>query len=312
MSQFAGLLKREWLEHRTAFLWGPGVVLVVVLLAGLMTVLANLGGEVSVTIEQQHTSTDLTNELALPEADDELGAMEILAAMTLDVAGSTDAELRRKMALLQFGVAQPFHLIFIALAVFALLASLYDERKDSSILFWKSMPVSDVSTVASKLVFVVWLAPLVSIGAIVVAQFLTLSLVAVYVEDGMAGRVWAASQFWWQPVKLLWAYLQLGIWLLPFASWIMLVSAAANKLPALWAIAIPWVLVLLERIVFGSNVIAEAINTQLQAWKLLSSSGAASEAGPAALLSLQLWGGVVIAVVFLAGAVFLRRRNNEI
>lgn len=306
MRQFAGLLKREWLEHGGGFTWGPGVVLVVVLLAGFVTLLANQGAEVSLTIQERQE----LNELTTPASNEDMGAMEILAAMALDVAGSTDAELEQKMALLQMGIAQPFHLIFILLAVFALLAGLYDERKDASILFWKSMPVSDVATVASKLVFVMWVAPVVTIVAILMAQFLSLTLVSLYVEDGMGSRVWAVSGFWWQPFALLVGYVKFGLWMLPFAAWIMLVSAAAGKLPALWAIGIPWMLVILEQIFFSTEVLANIILNQLKGWSIVQGGADASRADGVFLI--ELWGGLLVAALFFAGAVYFRRRNNEI
>ena len=307
MRQFAGLLKREWLEHGSAFTWGPGVVLVVVLLAGVVTLLANQGADVSLTIQEQQE----LNELSAPAMDDDMGAMEILAAMVLDVAGSTDAELQQKMSLLQTGVAQPFHLIFVVLAMFALLASLYDERKDASILFWKSMPVSDVHTVASKLVFVMWVAPVLTIAGILIAQFLCLALVSVFVEDGMGSRVWAVSGFWWQPFMLVAGYVKFGLWMLPFAAWIMLVSAAASKLPALWAFGIPSGAIILEQIFFSTEVLANVISNQLKGWAFVR-GGAEAWASQLGLFSLELWGGLVVAMVFLAGAVYCRRRNNQI
>ncbi len=325
MKQFAGLLKREWLEHGGAFTWSPGVVLLVVLLAGLVTLLANQEADVSLTIQERQQLSEYTPP-AQARSDTEtagtaeqngmgdvsdMGAMEILAAMVLDVAGSTDAELKQKMSLLQMGVAQLFHLVFIVIATFALLASLYDERKDASVLFWKSMPVGDVSTVMSKLVFVLWVAPVVTIVAILIAQFLGLALVSVFVEEGMGGRVWAASGFWWQPFALVVGYVQFGLWMLPFAAWVMLVSAAAPKLPALWAFGVPWVLVLLEQIFFSSEVLAEVITHQFKSWSFLRGAGAAT-ADSLNPFGMQLWGGMVIAALFLAGAVYFRRRNNEI
>ena len=305
MKSFVGLLKREWLEHRSAFVWAPASVLLIMLVAALGAVMTNHTAEVSMSMQEQQE----LHELTAPATRNDLGAMEIIAAMTLDVAGSTDAELREKMGVLQYGMAQPFHLIFIIVAIFTLLASLYDERKDSSILFWKSMPVSDVSTVLSKAVFVLWVAPLVTIGAILVAQFVSLSLVSLYVEEGMGGRVWAASGFWWQPLSLLFGYLQLGLWWLPFAGWIMLVSALAKKLPILWALGIPWVLVVLEEILFGSRVLATLILGQLRSWAVLSAKVPQSAPG---LFSPQLWGGVIVGLLLLAGAVYGRRRYNEI
>ena len=131
MHSYVGLLKREWLEHRSAFVWGPAVVLVIVLMTGMVSMLANSHGEVELSVEDRQELSEVLDD----EPSEGFGAMEMLAAMALDVAGSTDSELEQKMALLQMATAQPFHLVFIVIALFALLASLYDERKDGSVLF---------------------------------------------------------------------------------------------------------------------------------------------------------------------------------
>ena len=96
--------------------------------------------------------------------------------MTLDAAGSTDEELSSKLEALQHGIAEPFRYIFVIVAFFALIGCIYDERKDRSVLFWKSMPVSDASTVLSKIIFVLWLAPLATVAAILLAQFASVVL----------------------------------------------------------------------------------------------------------------------------------------
>ena len=128
----------------------------------------------------------------------------------------------------------------------------------------------------------------------------------------MGARIWASSQFWWQPLQLVAAYVQLGIWLLPFSSWIMLVSAAATKLPALWAFGIPWMMVMLERMLLGSDLLATLIAGQLEGWRMLSDTGTGFAGALTGLFVVQVWAGVALAALFFALAVHFRRRNNEI
>lgn len=302
MNKWTGLLRREWLEHRSALTWGPAVVLGLVLLVGLITLLANDHGEIAINIEQSYSGDRAPIEA--PPGD--LGLMEMIAAVTVDVAGSTDEELEQKLALVQTGLAQPFHWLFKLLVFLVLLSSLYDERKDASVLFWKSLPVSDTQTVASKLIFVLGVAPLMTIAAILIAQCLSLMLLTIYVEEGMGSRIWVASQFWQQPFQLVLTYFQLGIWMLPLATWTLLISSAVNRMPALYVFGLPWLLVMFETILLGTSYLAAAISTQLKGWLALSSVG-----GPG-FFSGQLLGGVALAVLFFYVTVFFRRRNNEI
>lgn len=316
MFSFAGLLKREWFEHRAAFIWGPAIVLAVILLAGISAV--TMDGRVEADLSG-HDASELAEKLGRePEGD--MGALEMATAMLLDVAGSTDNELQRNMAKLLNGLAVPFHIVFIVIGFFALLACLYDERKDQSILFWKSMPVSNLATVASKLVFVVWCAPLVTIVAIVVAQFFVVTLSSLYVEEGMGGRIWAASDVWSRPIGLVLRYFLLGLWALPFCGWVMFVSSCASRLPVLWILGVPWLVFFLERIIFGSNVLSQMVG---QHFALLTSSpGTLGSAGSSGVSGLEshfailadsgMWGGIVTALLFLAGAVYFRGRNNEL
>jgi len=309
MNSIVGQLKREWFEHRMAFTWGPGAVLIIVLLAGLVAAFANNHADVELSISEQH---ELSEVIEANPVRGEMGAMEVVTAMALDVAGSTDAELRQKIYGLQFGLAQPFHLVFILVAAFALLGSLYDERKDHSVLFWKSMPVSDMQNVASKVVFVVWVAPLVTIAAILIAQFLALVLTSLYVEDGMAGRLWAASGFWLRPIELLVGYFVLGVWLLPFGAWLLLVSSRAGRLPILWAAGIPWALIALERIFFGSSVLSRSMSGHFDLLRFFRPDHE-GVFGPLAMFSeLSLWASLVVAAVLFGGAVYFRRRYIEL
>ena len=213
---FAGLLRREWLEHSSAFLWAPASVLAVMLLASVSIL---LGGDVMTDVSSAERQ-ELHERLG--KGAQESGPFEALAAMTLDAAGSTDEELSSKLEALQHGIAEPFRYIFVIVAFFALIGCIYDERKDRSVLFWKSMPVSDASTVLSKIVFVLWLAPLATVAAILLAQFASVVLSSMFVESGMGGRIWRLSGLWSNPFELLVFYGLYGLWLLPFASWAVL------------------------------------------------------------------------------------------
>ena len=89
MTSFPGLLIREWREHRAAFLWSPAIVLALILLAGVsaMTLNDNIEADVG-DVEVQELEDKLGEHR---QQRQQTGFLEVLTAMTLDVAGSTDA-----------------------------------------------------------------------------------------------------------------------------------------------------------------------------------------------------------------------------
>jgi ABC-2 type transport system permease protein len=308
MSKFIGLLVREWREHANGFIWAPSAILIVLLLVcvGAMFLSPEVEGEMS-----QSERYDLEQRLNAQDPDD-LSGLEMLAAMTLDVAGSTDAELQEKLSKLLAGVATPFNLVFLLLAFFTLLGCLYDERKDQSILFWKSMPVTDAQTVLSKWVFVSWVAPLVTIVAICLAQFVVVLLVSSNVEEGMGGRIWSASQLWLRPFETLLHYVFLSFWLLPVGAWIMFVSAWVKRLPMLFVLGIPWLLILLERLFLGSSSISALIGRHFSQMVQTSTSSSVDVlAALSATSYMTFWLGIVLGLVFLSASIWCRQRINE-
>ena len=112
MHSFVGLLRREWQEHKSAFTWGPGAVLIVLILAGLMATTINHNVDASF---DESDKIEL-NERLSDERREAAGVMEMFATMAFDAAGSTDAELKAKMSTLLHGVVVPFHLVYLAIA----------------------------------------------------------------------------------------------------------------------------------------------------------------------------------------------------
>src|SRR5206468_10746510 len=64
----------------------------------------------------------------------------------------------------------------LIVGIFYCLDALYGERRDRSILFWKSLPVSDVMAVLSKLAIPIVILPLLSFAVTVATQFFMLLL----------------------------------------------------------------------------------------------------------------------------------------
>src|SRR5437870_1168023 len=80
--------------------------------------------------------------------------------------------------------------VFIV-GVFYCLDALHGERRDRTILFWKSLPVSDFTTVLSKASIPLVILPLVTFAIIVVTQFVMLLWSSVVLlTSGLAGTTW--------------------------------------------------------------------------------------------------------------------------
>jgi ABC-2 type transport system permease protein len=219
---------------------------------------------------------------------------------------------------------------------FYLLDSLYAEHKDRSILFWKSLPVSDNQTVASKLLVGLALTPLFAIAVTAVVQLLFAGIWTFRFGDSVIGgifpafdaRVWLSIQW----VTLVTAFVA-ALWYAPIAAYLLLVSAWARKNPFLWAVLPPIVVVMVEELLFDTNTIAAFIAHRfvgfVEKFDLSSRFGDADQAAeiPGAIpqvgsvfegfdvsqvfVSPHLWLGLVAAALMLFGASRLRRYRDD-
>lgn len=319
MRSFISLLKREWLEHGQAFMWSSTSVLMLMLLAGLVFVPGAADTELSMSNVDQ---AEVISRLA-QQSDGQLSAGQIVTAMFLDVAGSTDQELHARMAVLMRSLSIPFYWVLVFISIFTLVSCLYDERKDRSVLFWKSMPVTDSITVAAKMVFVTWCMPLFTMAFVLVAQLLAVTLIASFVEEGMAGRVWGNSDLLTGLLPLVFGFLLQGLVLFPLYAWFMLISSWASGWPLAWGLGLPLILVVVERILTSDSALSSAIGWHLsrQAMPGVRVDGEFPELNldvPSVAEQLSvlgephLWGGVVVGLVFLVGAYYFRGRNTAL
>ncbi len=309
LAVFPGLLMREWHEHRGAFTWGPGIVLALVVLIGF--VMTAFEGRFEMEISEVERN-EVRERL---EIRDDAGVMESVAALALDAAGSTDAELTRKLDNLLNAISIPFYLVLMIISIIAFIACVHDERKDQSILFWKSMPVGDTASILSKYAFVAWVAPLVTFVAITIAHVFAITVVSIAVEDGMGGRIWSNSGLLVRPIQLLVGFLLNGVWMLPVFAWIMCVSSVATKVPFLWVIAVPWVLGLLERIFLGTTHFADAITAHAASGTLpVPVEGGIYTFGRmfSVVGQPEMWVGLLIGVGLIYLTIYFRGRFNVI
>jgi ABC-2 type transport system permease protein len=149
-------------------------------------------------------------------------------------------------------------------AVFYCLDALYGERRDRSILFWKSLPVSDRTAVLSKVLVPLAVLPAISVVVILATQILMLIWSTLLLApSGQALTTWANLNPFDQVVILLWGVLTLELWYAPIYGWLLLISASTRRSPLLWAVLPPFALVILETIAFRTKYVSLFLRSRL-------------------------------------------------
>jgi ABC-2 type transport system permease protein len=229
----------------------------------------------------------------------------------------------------QEAVQQPYVVAALALMAIGLLVAvvycldaLYGERRDRSILFWKSLPVSDLTTVLSKASIPLLVLPLVTLAATVATHaVMLLASSAVLAASGTSAEtLWRHVPFFDVSVASFAHVVAFhGLWYAPLYGWLLLVSAWAKRVPFLWA-TLPVVAIgVVEKIAFDTSYVAATLRDRLTGGAQLSGS-----AGPMTLemmapeplgrlvTSPGLWAGFALTAVFLFAAVRLRRSRGPV
>ena len=233
-------------------------------------------------------------------------------ATTLDLQGEMFMSRTYDMAALAMMATT------LIVAVFYCLDALHGERRDRSILFWKSLPVSDTAAVLSKVLVAIVLIPLVTwlitvalhvvmlvvSGAVLLASGQSLALLA---HLGLGGR-WIALVYHLVVVH--------GLWYAPFFAWFLLVSVWARRAPFLWAVLPPLAVGVLEKVLFNTSYFASLLESRFSGSPQANSHTAMS---PFAMIadnpgfsSPGLWIGLALAAVFIFAAIRLRRHQGGI
>lgn len=260
-------------------------------------------------------------------------------AKELDVAifGASNiaGDAERKMALTGFFVGTSWLFLFAAmvLTVFYTLDSLYAERKDKSILFWRSLPVTDAEAVISKLLTALVVIPLFTVAAVIITHLVNLIVTSIWVATKGAD----AGHLIWGSVPLLdnWfaalvIVLATALWLSPFIGWFLFVSAFTKRSPLLMAF-MPLVLIpLLEAIFLRSHVFGDAVFARggmmplfrgmdmdefFDEDRLHVNEEVISLLGHLDvvqfLASPPMWSGLIVCGLFITAAIYVRRYRDE-
>ena len=239
------------------------------------------------------------------------GSVRDLAGPDMDNAHLTVHGPYGGAALLGFATA-------FVVNVFYCLDALHGERRDRSILFWKSLPVSDRTAVLAKASIPLVVLPLV-VFACTAAAFLIMMLVGTAVVAATGASVemlWSHAEPFASGLAVLYALLALALWHAPIYGWLLLVSGWARRTALLWAV-LPFIAVAgVERILFGTTRFAYFLKDLLLGWVSRAFAFGSDDAmgdmlgalTPLTFLSTpSLWIGLAFAAACLGLAIRLRR-----
>jgi ABC-2 type transport system permease protein len=315
MNRLLALIKREFWENKGAFRTTPLVI------AGL-----HLVGMLMFLITFNHF-------------DNEFQSLKEL----IRFVSQQDVELRNQIlyaANLESSVI--FSLVLAFVVFFYLLGSLFDDRKDRSILFWKSLPASDTLTIGSKLLSAMIVAPLIFWVICVITYMVTMLLFSVVVMT-LGENPWTLFLSLGNPFKawslVLLSYFAQSIWALPLYGWLILVSSFAPRIPLLFAVLPPIILGVLELWIdfLKTFTLSDNLFGLFGRWfansPLIISGDMHENDGFGAALGIPITSdfdhqvtvanmfdrlfssdmliGLLVATVFLAAALWLRRRATE-
>jgi ABC-2 type transport system permease protein len=205
-------------------------------------------------------------------------------------------------------------------AVFYCLDALHGERRDRSILFWKSLPVSDLITVVSKASISLLVLPLLAFAITVILQLIMLLLsTVVLLGSGLSvSTLWSHVSLFQMSLALLYHLLVVhGLWYAPIFGWLLLVSAWARRAVFLWAALPPLAIGVVEKIAFNTSHFAAMLGHLFSGGEAgAASTGDSMSMGALAtgypLRAPSFWIGLAFAAACLAAAVRLRRNREPI
>jgi len=320
MNTLYWLVKREFWEHRGGFIWAPVITGIVFLLLNVMGIITGevLGFHHGINVGGMNHQ-DIASAIASLDAH-----------QTEKVGQALDLAMLSSSFLIS--------VVFAFVVFFYCLGALYDDRRDRSMLFWKSLPISDSSTVLSKVIAAVLIAPIIVVICGVLTGIAMLLLFTITLSfHGVSMWTLLALAHPFQVVGFLIGSIPVYLlWALPTVGWLMLCSAWAKSKPFLWAVVIP---VALGVMVSWFNLLGSADLKSGWYWSHIAGrvllsvfpggwlhDTAARQLGEnpdnighlaelsssyAALAMPDIWIGAVAGVAMLAGAIWFRRWRDD-
>ena len=314
------LVKREFWEHRGGFFWAP-------IITGGIFLLLNIMGIITAEVLGARHGINFGASGGLRKVIEGMDAGDMS-----QVGFALDIAMYSAMALLV--VVLGFVVFFYC------LGALYDDRRDRSILFWKSLPISDTSTVLSKVISATVVAPVIAVIVGIIVGMLQLLIVAVTLSfHGV--NVWQLLLMA-HPFKVMFnlvGYIPLYVlWAAPAVGWLLICSAWARSKPFLWAVALPvgtgllvtWFGIMglfnLPAVWFWKNIVQRALFSVFPGTGSMFSAdgdnmvrhvtGSGMDVMDLTntwhlMASPNLWIGVVVGAALLAGATWFRRWRDD-
>lgn len=249
-----------------------------------------------------------------------------------NLAGDTE----RRAALFAFllGNTAPFLFASGILTIFYCLDSLYAERKNKSILFWRSLPITDAETVISKMLTAMVAIPVIFMAVITVTHVVILIMTSIFVSvEGGSSMflIWKSAPVFDVWFGMLIITLMLPIWFSPFIGWFLFVSAWTKRSPLLMAFLPLIVVPMLEYFVLRTHLIGDAIESRFNQLPLFSGTSTLENIfddqefiANAEVFSLlayidigkfltspAMWAGVVVCGLFITAAIYVRRYRDD-
>tara|TARA_B100002051_G_scaffold38446_1_gene32204 strand:+ start:750 stop:1664 length:915 start_codon:yes stop_codon:yes gene_type:complete len=290
---------REIQEHKVAFVYAPFFVSII-----LCLVIASVYfGGTNIQTDQFNFSTEYYDE-------------EIRQAMQSVSSVSRIDIVRTGLLVLGFPILLTvgFGLLAYSLSTFA------DERKDRSLIFWRSLPVSDLTTVLSKVFMVTLIVPLMVIPYIILLQLVSMTSASIFfATNDIVSFSWLWGSYiitdWFRIIFSLWAQ---ALWSLPLFLWLMLAGTYATR-PIAGAIVPPVILIVLEGVIFKTNLALEFIENRIGFWsrsdtfpKEYQEIRVVDISDILLLFSTQaFWIGILASVILVAGIVYVRSSNSD-
>lgn len=320
LGQIPALLRREFLDQKTGFFYVPMVVAgltLFVLILGLINAEIQMGDDIELDLGNATITID-GEVIGGDDLDGELNGLsrdKFVELLSKAFTGGTSAGL---LMILPFVV------------FFSLLSTLYDDRRDRSFLFWKSMPVSDTKEVLSKFAFCALVGPFILFAFMMLLGLASMVVVTpfIWLHNGSAFELlWGPAPYgmWF---SLAANYVVYAFWILPFLAWLLLASSYAPKAPMIFAVVPIIVIIAGEGIFRPENMAIGQIMLDRLALDyahimgdifeekglfegdfevhMLTMGDAFSALGKS-FASFKFWIGQLFTGVFVAAAIYLRR-----
>jgi len=322
------LLRREFWEYKGSMLWAPLAVAAVLVLL--------IGGALVYGLADHHIPSRITIN----------GHTVEQGGYAVKMSAETASRIAQMASSMYLGLSLPLFGLLTAVVFSYCLGTLHDERRDRSILFWKSLPVSDEMTVLSKVATALLVAPLITIALATLVSLILLFVgcvgLAVNGTD-LFGALLSSPDLYLSPLRVLALLPVYIVWALPTVGWLLLVSSWARAKPIMWAVGAPlvgllvvkWVSLAMENLSgsplnlthHAQDLVARILTGIVPGiWFTYDGHGLPRDLAPggggidlgglvahsyASLAGADAWIGALLGAAMLYGAIRLRRYRDE-